>query len=293
MPDCQQGAAIKTHPDKSATNQASGVYERMNIVVCVKQVPGTTEVKMNKETNTIIREGVESIINPFDMHAVEESLRIKERLGGKVTVLSMGIPSVAELLKTTIGLGVDDAVLLSDRAFAGADTLATSYALSMGIRKIGNVDLVICGKQATDGDTAQVGPSLAEKLGWPHTTYVRKIEEINEKFIRCQRMTDDGYEVIEMPLPAVITVVKEINEPRLPSLKNMMRAKKAVVNVWTADDIGADKNLCGLKGSPTQVVQTFVPVHEVRSEMIEGNAEEQARKLADKLLSMQFPAGRR
>ena len=161
----------------------------------------------------------------------------------------------------------------------------------MGIRKMESVDLVICGKQATDGDTAQVGPSLAEKLGWPHTTYVRKIEEINEKYIRCQRMTDDGYEVIEMPLPAVITVVKEINEPRLPSLKNMMRAKKAVVSVWTADDVGADKNLCGLKGSPTQVVKTFVPVHEVKSEMIEGNAEEQAMKLADKLLSMQFPVG--
>ncbi|NLH97426.1 MAG: electron transfer flavoprotein subunit beta/FixA family protein [Clostridiaceae bacterium] len=263
----------------------------MNIVVCVKQVPGTTEVKMNRETNTIIREGVEAIINPFDMHAVEEGLRIRERLGGKVTVISMGIPSVAELLKTTIGLGADDAVLLSDKAFAGADTLATSYALSMGIRKIGNVGLVICGKQATDGDTAQVGPSLAEKLGWPHTTYVRKIEEISENSIRCQRMTDDGYEVIEMPLPAVITVVKEINEPRLPSLKNMMRAKKAVVTVWTADDVGADKNLCGLKGSPTQVIETFVPVHEVKSEMIEGDAEEQARKLVDKLMSMRFPVG--
>lgn len=263
----------------------------MNIVVCVKQVPATTEVKMNKETNTIIREGVEAIINPYDMYAVEEGIRIKERLGGKVTVLSMGIPSVAELLKTTIGLGADDAVLLSDRAFAGADTLATSYALSMGIGKIGNVDLVICGKQATDGDTAQVGPSLAEKLGWPHTTYVRKIEEIGEDFIRCQRMTEDGYEVVEMPLPAVITVVKEINEPRLPSLKNMIRAKKAVVNVWTADDIGADKNLCGLKGSPTQVVRTFVPVHDISSEMITGDAGEQARKLADKLLTMQFPVG--
>ena len=263
----------------------------MNIVVCVKQVPATTEVKMDKETNTIIREGVEAIINPYDMYAVEEGIRIKERLGGKVTVLSMGIPSVAELLKTTIGLGADDAVLLSDRAFAGADTLATSYALSMGIGKIGNVDLVICGKQATDGDTAQVGPSLAEKLGWPHTTYVRKIEEIGEDFIRCQRMTEDGYEVVEMPLPAVITVVKEINEPRLPSLKNKMRAKKALVNVWTVDDIGADKNLCGLKGSPTQVVRTIVPVHDINSEMITGDAGEQARKLADKLLTMQFPVG--
>lgn len=260
----------------------------MNIVVCVKQVPGTMEVKMNKETNTIIREGVESIINPFDTYAVEEGLRIKERAGGKVTVLSMGIPSVAELLKNMIGLGADDAVLLSDRAFAGADTLATAYALSMGVQKIGDADLIICGKQATDGDTAQVGPSLAEKLGYPHTTYVRKIEEIGDGYIRCQRMTEDGYEVVEMPLPAVITVVKEINEPRLPSIKNMMRAKKAIVNVWTADDIGADKDLCGLKGSPTQVVKTFVPVHDIKSEMIEGDAAEQAKKLADKLLTMKF-----
>lgn len=264
----------------------------MNIIVCVKQVPATTEVKMNKETNTIIREGVESIINPFDTYAIEEGLRLKDKTGGKVTVLSMGIPSVAELLKETIALGVDDAILLSDRAFAGSDTLATAYALSMGVRKIGNYDLIICGKQATDGDTAQVGPSLAEKLGIPHTTYVRKIEEVGEGYIRCQRLTEDGYEVIEMPLPAVITVVKEINEPRLPSLKGMMRAKKAVVPIWTADEINADKSLCGLKGSPTQVVKTFVPVHDIQSEMIEGSSEEQAKKLADKLLSMQFPVSR-
>lgn len=262
----------------------------MNIVVCVKQVPDTMEVKMNKETNTIIREGVESVINPFDTYAIEEGLRLRDQHGGKVTVLSMGIPSVSELLKQTIALGADDTVLLSDRAFAGADTLATAYALSMGIKKIGQTDLVICGKQATDGDTAQVGPSLAEKLGWPHTTYVRKIEEITEDYIRCQRMTEDGYEVIEMPLPAVITVVKEINEPRLPSLKGMMRAKKATVTVWSADDINADKELCGLKGSPTQVVKTFVPEHNINSEMIEGSPEEQAKKLAEKLMNIRFPA---
>ncbi len=260
----------------------------MNIIVCVKQVPGTNEVKMNKETNTIIREGVEAIINPFDSYALEEGLRIKEKTDGKVTVLSMGIPAVAELLKETIALGADDTVLLSDRAFAGADTLATAYALSMGIKKIGGYDIIICGKQATDGDTAQVGPSLAEKLGVPHTTYVRKIEELREGYIRCQRMTDDGYEVIEMSLPAVITVVKEINEPRLPSIKGMMRAKKTTVNVWSAKDIGADIELCGLKGSPTQVVSTFVPVHDVQSEMIEGQPEEQAKRLADVLMSMQF-----
>lgn len=263
----------------------------MNVIVCVKQVPATNEVKINKETNTIIREGVEAIINPFDTYAVEEGLRIKDQTGGKVTVLSMGIPSVADLLRESIALGVDEAVLLSDRAFAGADTLATSYTLAMGIRKIGQFDLIICGKQATDGDTAQVGPSLAEKLGIPHTTYVRKIEEIREGYIRCQRMTEDGYEVIEMPLPAVITVVKEIAEPRLPSIKGMMRAKKATINVWTADDIGADKDLCGLKGSPTQVIRTFVPVHDIKSEMMEGEPREQARKLADRLMSMQFTKG--
>ena len=260
----------------------------MKVIVCVKQVPATNEVKMNKETNTIIREGIESIINPFDTYAIEEGVRIKEQTEGSATVLSMGIPSVAELLKETVAVGIDEAVLLSDRAFAGADSLATSYALSMGIRHLGDFDLVICGKQAMDGDTAQVGPGLAEKLGIPHTTYVRKIEEIREGYIRCQRMTEDGYEVIEMPLPAVITVVKEINEPRLPSLKNMMKAKRAVVKVLTADDVGADKSLCGLKGSPTQVIRTFVPVHDIQSEMIEGEPEEQAAALARKLLSMQF-----
>lgn len=254
-------------------------------------MPGTNEVKMNKETNTIIREGVEAIINPFDTYAVEEGLRVKEKTQGKVTVLSMGIPAVAELLKETVALGADDTVLLSDRAFAGADTLATAYALSMGIKKIGLYDLIICGKQASDGDTAQVGPSLAEKLGIPHTTYVRKIEELREGYIRCQRMTEDGYEVIELALPAVITVVKEINEPRLPSIKGMMRAKKAAVTVWSAKDIGADLNLCGLKGSPTQVVSTFVPVHDVQSEMIGGQPEEQAKRLAEILLSMRFETG--
>jgi len=260
----------------------------MNIIVCVKQVPGTSSVKINKETNTIIRDDAEAIINPFDEYAIEEGVRIKEKVGGTVTVISMGIPKTADLLRETIALGVDDAVLLTDKAFAGSDTLATSYALSMGIKKIGSYDLIICGKQATDGDTAQVGPSLAEKLGIPHTTYVRKIEEIKEGYIRCQRMTDDGYEVIEMPLPAVITVVKEINEPRFPSIKGKLKAKKYEVKILNADDIEADKSLCGLNGSPTQVIKTFTPVHEINAEIIEGTACEQAEKLADKLLSAQF-----
>jgi len=241
---------------------------------------------MNKETNTIIREGIESIINPFDEYAIEEGLRIRDNTSGKVTVLSMGIPSVENQLRETISLGADAAVLLSDRAFAGSDTLATSYALSMAIKKIGEYDLIICGKQASDGDTAQVGPSLAEKLGIPHTTYVRKIEEIKEGYIRCQRMTEDGYEVLEMTLPALITVVKEINTPRLPSIKGKIRSKKEPITVLTADDVCADKDLCGLKGSPTQVIKTFVPVHDIQSEMIEGEPCEQAKDLAGKLAAI-------
>lgn len=264
----------------------------MNVVVCVKQVPGTTEVKINRETNTIIREGVEAILNPFDAYAVEEALRIREKDPGKVTVLSMGIPGVAGMLKEILALGVDEAVLLSDRAFAGADSLATAYALSMGIRKIGAYDVVVCGKQAIDGDTAQVGPSLAEKLGIPHTTYVRKIEEIRTGYIRCQRLTEDGYETIEMKLPAVITVVKEINEPRLPSIKGLIRARQAAVRIWGAQDIAADQALCGLQGSATQVIRTFVPVHEVQSEWIAGAPGEQARRLADRLMALPFMAGR-
>lgn len=255
----------------------------MKIVVCVKQVPDTTEVKINPQTNTLIREGVASIINPFDMYAVEEALRIKEKLGGTVTVLSMGPPQVAESLKETIGMGVDDAVLLSDRAFAGADTLATSYALAKGIEKIGDVRLIICGKQAIDGDTAQVGPEIAEKMGIPHLTYIKKVNEISEEKMVAERMNEDGYERLEIPLPALITVVKEINEPRMPSLKGMMRAKKAVIPVWSAADIGADPAKIGLNGSPTWVKRIFIPNLKCQGEIFSGTAEAQVKALVDAL----------
>lgn len=260
----------------------------MNIIVCIKQVPATTDVKINKETNTLIRDQAQSIINPFDTYAVEEGVRLKEAFGGKVTVLSMGIPQVADLLKECIAVGADEGILLSDRAFAGADTLATSAALAAGVKKIGEYDLIICGKQAIDGDTGQVGPELAERLGIPHITCVKKIEEIKDGYIRVQRMTDFGYEVVECALPAVITVVKEINEPRLPSIKGMMKAKKAVIPIWTADDVAADRDKIGLKGSPTKVVKTFTPSLEVKTEMIDGSPEEQARKLVDRLLQLQI-----
>lgn len=260
----------------------------MNIIVCIKQVPGTNEVKMNKETNTIIREGVEAIINPFDLYAVEEGIRLKEKAGGKITVMSMGIPTVTELLRETIALGADDAVLVSDRAFAGADTLATAYTLSMGIRKLGAFDIILCGKQAIDGDTAQVGPSLAEKLGIPHVTYVKKIEAIQDGIVRVQRMTEEGYEVIQVTLPAVLTVLKEINEPRLPSIKNKMRAKKAEIPVWNAEAIGADTRLTGLNGSPTKVIRTFVPELNITGELLKGTPEEMSKALVEKLLNFEL-----
>ncbi len=255
----------------------------MNFIVCIKQVPGTTEVKIDPKTNTLIREGVESIVNPFDSYAIEEALRLKERMGGKVTVISMGPPQAESALREALSMGCDEAILLTDRAFAGSDTLATSYTLACGIKKIGEFDLVICGKQAIDGDTAQVGPGIAEKLGVPAITYVRKIEEINETRIRVERMMEEGYEVIETGFPALITVVKEINEPRLPSLKGMVRAKKAEIHMWNASDIACEKSRIGQSGSPTIVNKIFTPPSRKGGETILGDPEEQAQKLVEKL----------
>ena len=249
----------------------------MKIVVCLKQVPGTTEVKINPETNTLVREGIPNEINPFDLYAIEEALRIRGRLGGgTVAALSMGPPQARDSLREAIAMGVDEALLLSDRAFAGADTLATAYTLAEAIRKIGDVSLILCGKQAIDGDTAQVGPEIAENLDWPHVTYVRKVNEIDAEQVIVERMTDDGYERLSLPLPALLTVIKEINEPRLPGIKGQMRAKKAEIPVWSAADLGADPQRLGLTGSPTQVRKIFYPEHEVTAEMIEGSPAEQA-----------------
>ncbi len=256
----------------------------MQIIVCLKQVPDTEEVRINPETNTLQREGVQSIINPFDMYALEEALRIKESLGeGEVTVLSMGPPQVEVALREALSLGADRAVLLSDRAFAGADSLATAYTLSRGIAKLGEFGLVICGKQAIDGDTAQVGPSLAEQLAIPHATYVRKVQSFDQRKIVAERMTEDGYEVIELALPALLTVLKDINQPRLPSLKGKMRAKKAEITVWGKADLDVEEERLGLAGSPTQVVRIFTPQRNNQCQMLEGNVQEQAESLAGEL----------
>lgn len=257
----------------------------MNIIVSIKQVPETTEVKINPETNTLIREGVISIINPFDMYAIEEGLRLREAKGGRVTVITMGPPQAESALRQCIALGVDEVVLLSDRVFAGSDTLATSYTLSCAIRKIKDFDLIICGKQASDGDTAQVGPGIAQHLNIPFVTYVRKIEEIPEdiKSIRVEKMIDEGYEVREMKLPALITVVKEINEPRLESLRGKLNAKKAQIPVWTFSDMEMDKERLGLDGSPTQVIKIFTPQPREAGEIFEGEAEDCVNKLVERM----------
>lgn len=254
----------------------------MNIIVCIKQVPDTAEVRINPETNTLIRDGVPSIINPYDMHAIEAGLRVKEIVGGRVTVMTMGPPQAESALRDAISMGADDAVLLTDRAFAGSDTWATSYTLSRAVEKIG-AEIVICGKQAIDGDTAQVGPEMAEFLNIPHISYIRKIEEIRPDSIKVQRLMDDGYDIVESSLPVLLTVVKELNEPRLPSLRGKMAAKKAEIKKWTSSDINADQDKIGLKGSPTQVKNIFVPEAKRDRKILEGTVEQQVEALIQEL----------
>lgn len=250
----------------------------MNIIVCIKQVPDTAEIRINPETNTLMREGVPSIINPFDLNAVEAALKIRDLKGGKVTVLTMGPPQAETSLRDAIAMGADEAVLLSDKAFAGSDTWATSYTLARAIEKLG-ADIIFCGKQAIDGDTAQVGPETAEFLNIPHISYIRKIEEVTDKSIRVQRLMDEGYDVVESSLPVLLTVVKELNEPRMPSLKGKMAAKKAEIKVMGFADIEADENNLGLKGSPTQVRNIFAPEMKAERKIIEGSPDEQVDSL--------------
>jgi electron transfer flavoprotein beta subunit len=255
----------------------------MNIIVCLKQVPGTTEVKIDPETNTLVRQGIENIINPFDTYAIEEAVQLKQKHGGKVTVITMG-PSQADVaLREAISLGADEAVLLSDRAFAGADTWATAYTLSRAVIKIGEYDLIICGRQTIDGDTGQVGPELAEMLDIPFIAYVSKIEELNDNILRVQRMVEEGHEVIETKLPAVITVSKEINVPRLPSLRGIMKSKGAKIAAWGIAELGVDGSMVGLAGSSTQVIKVFFPQRISQAEILKGSPESQVDSLIEKL----------
>jgi len=264
---------------------------KVKIAVCIKQVPDTTDVKIDPKTNTLVREGVASITNPFDEYAVEEALLLREKYGGEVHVISMGPPQAIEVLKNALAVGSDKVYLVSDRAFAGADTLATAYALSKTLQTIGEVDLVICGKQAIDGDTAQVGPGVATRLGLPQLTYVSKIREINleKKKIVVERLLEYGREVVESSLPALLTVVKDINEPRLPSLLGIKKAAKAQIPTLTSKDIGADENKIGLKGSPTWVMRVFSPEARGGSgEVLKGELTEVVPLLVNKLMDTKF-----
>jgi electron transfer flavoprotein beta subunit len=231
----------------------------MRIIVPIKQVPETTSVTMDETTGTMIREGVEAIINPLDLYAIETALRLRQRLGGEVVVISMGPPAAMSALREAVAMGCDSAVLLSDKAFAGSDTWATSYTLSAGIRKLGAFDLVLCGERATDGDTGQVGPGIAAFLDLPVATYVGKIEEADPSKIRVRRLVETGHEVLEVRLPAVLTVVKEIGEARLPTLQGKRRARSIAVPVLGPEDLDVDAGNLGLEGSPTRVVKIFRP----------------------------------
>jgi len=257
----------------------------MRIVVCIKQVPDSAEVRINPETNTLIRDGVPTIINPYDLHALEAGLQIRETAGGKVTVLTMGPPQAETALREALAMGADEAVLLTDRAFAGSDTWATAYTLTKAITAIG-ADIILCGKQAIDGDTAQVGPEIAEFMDIPHISYIRKIVDVADDRLVVQRLMDDGYDVVESSLPVLLTVVKELNVPRLPSLKGKMAAKKAEIRRMTAADLQADEKNLGLSGSPTQVKNIFAPESKKDRTMLEGTSEEKIDSLVKELVGL-------
>ncbi|MDP3305162.1 MAG: electron transfer flavoprotein subunit beta/FixA family protein [Erysipelotrichaceae bacterium] len=256
----------------------------MKIVVCIKQVPASNDAKIDPETKRIIRDAVKSILNPFDNYALEEGVGLREKFGGEVIALTMGPPAAEAVIKEAIALGVDSGILLSDRAFGGSDTWATSYALAKAIEKIGNVDLVICGKQAIDGDTAQVGPGIAAHLNWQQATYLMEIKRKDEKVILAKRLHESGYDICEMTLPAVVTVVKGINTPRVPTLKGRLTSLNAEIPVWKPSDIDANVDQLGLNGSPTRVVRTDPPAPRLSSTIkIEGSAQHCAKELVRQL----------
>ena len=253
----------------------------MKIVVCLKQVPDTNQVKIDPVTGTLVREGVPSIINPEDKNALEEALRLKDENGATVTVISMGPPQAEAALREAMAMGADDAILISDRAFAGADTLATSHALAGALKKL-EYDLIFAGRQAIDGDTAQVGPEIAEHLGLPQITYVEKVDVDGDK-LTVRRALENGYEVLEVQTPCLLTAIKELNEPRYMDMKNVFGLFEREVKVWSADDIDVDKALLGLKGSPTKVKRSMTKEAKGQGEVVNMPVKEAAAYAASKL----------
>ncbi|OPA75556.1 electron transfer flavoprotein subunit beta [Paenibacillus selenitireducens] len=257
----------------------------LHIVACIKQVPDTKIIKMNPKTNTMDRSSAPAILNPYDAHAVEEAVRLKARYGGKVSVVTMGPPPAVKAIRKCIEIGADEGYLITDRAFAGADTLATSYSLTKALEKIGTlhpIDLIICGKMTIDGDTGQVGPGIARRLDIPPLTSVNKVVELEQEagIAIVHRKLEDGYEVIQTSLPCLLSVEKEINEIPYSTLPNMLRAARYQPVVWSVDDLGdVDRTLLGLKGSPTIVAKVWPPEKPKGGEMLQGTSEEQVQRL--------------
>jgi electron transfer flavoprotein beta subunit len=261
----------------------------MKILVCIKQVPSTSEVEVDEKTGVLKREGVDSKINPYDLYALETAVRIKERKAAEVTVMTMGPPQAEEIIKEAYMMGADKGIILTDRKFAGADVLATAHTLSEGIAKSGMPDLIICGKQTTDGDTAQVGPEIAEFLDIPHAAYVNKILKVEKDSVTVEMEMEHSIETAEIKLPCLITVDKGVGQPRLPSFTLKLKTQYREIPIYTMKDFKSqDENQYGLNGSPTQVIKVFPPQHNTDHVLWEGNSEITAKSLSDKLIEMKF-----
>jgi electron transfer flavoprotein beta subunit len=263
----------------------------MEIVVCVKPVPDPrqwSKLALDPVRKVLQREGVETVLNPLDRHALEAALQIRERLGGRIRTISMAPPFAAEVLRETLAWGADEALLLTDRAFAGADTLATAYVLATGIRRWGMPDLVLCGAESVDGSTGQVGPQLAYFLGFAHLTYVRRLEEVTPERIVAHWWLEGGYARVEVRLPAVLTVTREANRPRGMSLMGVVQARNRPLHVWTAAELAPDLELsaCGLAGSPTQMGEIWMPQSGRRQERLVGDAQEVVQALLERLRAL-------
>lgn len=257
----------------------------MRIAVCIKQVPETKSVKMDPETRTVVRQGVQAIVNPLDLYAIEAALNLKERYGARLTAVSMGPPQAVSALREAAAMGIDEAVLISDRAFSGSDTWATAYILAAALRKLGGFDLILCGERATDGDTGQVGPETAAALGLPVVTYVNRIGGLDAGELQLTRRTEEGTEKLTMMLPGVVTVVKETGTPRLPTFRGKLNAKTLEIPVFNRDSLQLDPRRIGLSGSPTRVVKIFRPELIRRCRLLTADTEARTETAVGELLN--------
>lgn len=264
----------------------------MDIIVCIKQVPGTTNVDIDPETGVLKRDGVDAKMNPYDLYALETAFHIRKQVGGAITVLTMGPLQAESIIREAYMMGGDQGYLLTDRKFAGSDVLATSRTLAQGIQAIGSYDLIICGKQTTDGDTAQVGPAIAEHLGIPHVTWVRAVEEVNDEGMVVEQNMEDSYEVVRLPFPCLISVEKDIFTPRLPSYRRKLATQDWPIHTLSlAELMDSDESHYGLNGSPTQVERIFTPDTFTEQVIWDGTPRENAVCLYDMLAEQKYIQG--